>query len=148
MRNTLRKIIREQINMMFESQFFQTDAAEQLAMNMSRFKLPYKVFDDSINYRNQVDAQLKNDDLLNQPLSSTTPTNIAEEKIIEGQSIYGLTGAMQQSLDKENSPANIINFGKNSQKEVDEYNDNINRALKEKPPGNARLNAISNNKNL
>ena len=136
----------------------QPDAAEQIAMNMTAFKLPRKGIDDSINNFNIIQTQKekletpeeKEEDLENgfeAPAFNTpnaaTKTNIYEAEGADG--MYGGTIAMQVGLDKVNNPMPAT-FGKEAEDEFALYNDNIERALKEKPAGPARSGSSPNNK--
>lgn len=154
----IKKIIKEEIDKIFEALDFQSDAAEQIAMNMTVFKLPRKGIDDSINNFNIIQAQKekletpeeKEEDLengfevpaFNTP-NAATKTNIYEAEGAAG--MYGGTTAMQAGLDKVNNPMPAT-FGKEAEDEFALYNDNIERALKEKPAGNARAGISVNNK--
>ena len=154
----IKKLIKEEINKLFEALDFQADAAEQIAMNMTAFKLPRKGIDDSINNFNIIQTQKekletpeeKEEDLENgfeAPAFNTpnaaTKTNIYEAEGADG--MYGGTIAMQVGLDKVNNPMPAT-FGKEAEDEFALYNDNIERALKEKPAGPARSGSSPNNK--
>jgi len=162
----IKKLIKEEIDKLFESLGFESAAAQQIATNMALFKLPRKGMDDSINYFDQVQFQLdkekseeeKEEDVENQfdlptpnvPAASTT-TNIYEEKKIKenfnDNNIYDGTTAAMKNLDWERpvSPK-TGSFSTEAQEEFDLHNDNINRALKEVPPGNSREGGTANNK--
>lgn len=162
----IKKLIKEEIDKLFESLGFESAAAQQIATNMALFKLPRKGMDDSINYFDQVQFQLdkekseeeKEEDVENQfdlptpniPAASTT-TNIYEEKKIKenfnDNNIYDGTTAAMKNLDWERpvSPK-TGSFSAEAQEEFDLHNDNINRALKEVPPGNSREGGTANNK--
>jgi len=154
----IKKLIKEELNKFFEALDFQADAAEQIAMNMSLFKLPRKGMDDSINNFNIIQTQKekletpeeKEEDLdngfeapaFNTP-NAATKTNIYEAEGVVG--MYGGTTAMQVGLDKINVPMPST-FGKEAEDEFALHNDNIERTLKEKPAGNARVGTSINNK--
>jgi hypothetical protein len=159
----IKKLIKEEIDKLFESIGFESDAAQQIATNMALFKLPRKGMDDSINYFDQLQFQLnkenpEEEDIDNQfdlPTpnipAATTTTNIYEEKKIKenfnDNNIYDGTTAAMKNLDWERpvSPQ-TGSFSKEAQEEFDLHNDNINRALKEVPVGNSREGGMSNNK--
>jgi hypothetical protein len=163
MKNKLRKLIREEINNLFESLGFQSSAAEQIATNMALFKIPRKGIDDSINYYNQIQSYLdknepeeeKEEEIknnfevpdFNNP-NAATRTNIYEsEGIEESCGIYGSTEAAKKNLDREIKPSpKTANFGKESQEEFELRNDNINQELTYIPPGESRKDGVSNNK--
>jgi hypothetical protein len=151
---------------LFESLGFESDAAQQIATNMALFKLPRKGMDSSINYFDQLQFQLnkekseeeKEEDIDSQfdlPTpnipAATTTTNIYEEKKIKenfnDNNIYDGTTAAMKNLDWERpvSPK-TGSFSTEAQEEFDLHNDNINRALKEVPPGNSREGGMANNK--
>lgn len=165
----IKKLIKEEIDKLFESLEFQNAAAQQIATNMALFKIPRKGMDDSINYFDQVQFQLNKEksqeerekdveDEFETP-SPNTPsapvtTNVFEsdekKKVKENfndNNIYDGTTAAMKNLDWER-PASpkTAKFSKDAQDEFDLHNDNINRALKEIPAGNSRDGGVTNNK--
>jgi len=159
----IKKLIKEEINKLFETLGFQGDSAQQIATNMALFKLPRKGMDDSINNFNQIRAKLDKEesqeereeelDVNFKPTAPNIPaatvmTNIFEAKDIEeSYGIYGSTEAAKKNLDSE-KPAPPISgaFSQEAQDEFDLHNDNINRSLKEIPAGNSREGGVTNNK--
>ena len=164
MEDLIRKLIREEINRLFEIMDFQSAAAEQIATNMSLFRLPRKGIDDSINIFNQVqfdkDKEKNQEEKEAEPgetmgypafntANATTRTNIyeSEKEVKESYGIYGSTDAAQQNLDWERLPEKKTGeFSKEAEAEFDMHNDNINRSLHEVPPGDCRTGAVVNNK--
>ncbi len=149
MTSKIRKIVRKQLDLFFESQSFQTDAAEQIAINMSLYKLPRKGMDDSINYFNIVQSQenekenqeKKEFDIENQfsSPSPNVPMATTLTNVYESYGIYGSTQAAEDNLDWERLPdPKKAFFSKDAQDEFDLHNDNIERSLTEIPPGDAR----------
>jgi len=159
----IKKLIKEELDKLFEVLDFPTTAVEQMAMNMSLFKLPRKGMDDSINNYNLVQACLDKEDSpeekeeevidkFNSPAinsgGATVSTNIYEAKEIEeSYGIYGSTQAAQQNLDSDGGvPPKTASFTKDAQEEFDLHNNNIDRELKEIPAGDSREGGVSNNK--
>lgn len=148
----IRKLIKEEIDKLFEIQGFQTDSAEQMAQNIARFNLPIVGIHPSINDFNLIQTELdkeqseeeKEEELNNKfkipslnTLGATTMTNIFEDVCN--------SMAAQDNLDTEMDPSPST-FGKEAQEEFDLHNDNIKRDLISVPPGNSRENGVSNNK--
>jgi len=155
----IKKLIKEELNKIFEALDFQADAAHQIAMNMSLFKIPRKGIDDSINNFNIIQTQkekLENSEEKEEDLETNfqVPPSNTQNAVVktnmyeaEGIGMYDSTVAMQQNLDVEKTvPPKTSNFSKETEDEFKLHNDNIERALKEIPPGNARSGAITNNK--
>jgi hypothetical protein len=159
----IKKIIKKEIDKLFETLDIQYPATEQMAINSAMFKLPRKGVDDSINNYNQVQSILdtqrteeeKEEDFKNKFLEpvlgssmATVSTNIYEslKDIDESYGIYGSTQAAQQNLDWDRgvSPA-TANYGKETQDDVDLFNGNIERDLNAIPPGDSRENSAVNN---
>jgi hypothetical protein len=163
MKNYIRKIIKEEIQKLFEIADFENAAAQQIATNMSLFKLPRKGIDDSINYFDQLQFQISNDQIqkgeeqdlndkfdvpaLNTP-NAMVATNVYEsKKVKESYGIYGSTEAAKKNLDYDRTTdVATASFSQDAQDEFDWHNDNIERSLNEIPPGNSRENQVSNNK--
>ncbi len=157
MKNQIRKTIREEIQKLFELESFQTDAAEQLAMNISLHKLPRKGMDDSINYFNQVQLQKEKEKSQEEKekevedgfgLPSSSPNAPVLTNVYgESYGMYGSTHAAQQNLDWERplEPKKGF-FSQEVQDEFDLHNNNIERELKTLPPGNSREGGVKNNK--
>ena len=171
MKNYVRKLIREELNKLFEISDFQSDSARQIATNMALFKLPRKGMDDSINYVDQMQFELgkqeseeeKEEDENNNfhvpapaqmaPVSTniyeikSKIKDIVDKKVEESYGIYGSTQAAEDNLDWEQPTTQTTGqFSQDAQDEFDLHNGNIKRALKEVPPGNARVNGTINNK--
>lgn len=149
----IKKLIKEEIDKLFELLDFQSDASRQLATNSALFKLPRRGMDPFINYsemsdfeKDKLESQEEKEQDIEQNFkspslnnsSATVRTNIYEE--------INLVDAGQQNLDKDVSSPLYGGMGKEAQDEFDLYNDNINIALNEVPPGNAREKGSFNNK--
>ena len=162
MKNRLRKIIRKEIDFLFETLAFQNTSAEQIAIDMTHNIFPKKGVDDMINNFNELQWEIdqkesqeerEKDNEQNFAFASAnsggavTRTNIYESDLEEGQSIYGSTNSAQHDLDWSSMPLkNIGMLDADAQKEVDLQNDNISRSLNEVPPGDSRVNGAVNNK--
>jgi len=150
----IKKLIKEEINKIFEVLGFQSAAAQQLATNMALFKLPRKGMDDSINYYDQVMWDLhkkdseeeKEEDLEN---NFKYPSANNQDAPVSTNIFEDVTNpiAAQKNLDYDRTVSpKTANFSKEAQEEFDLHNDNINRELNGIPPGNSRSGAVSNNK--
>jgi hypothetical protein len=150
----IKKLIKEEIDKLFEILGFQSSAAEQMATNMALYKLPRRGMDSSINNYSQVQWLLDKEaseeereeelkDKFKSP-SFNTPNATVSTNIFED-----VTNPMaaQKNLDWERLPEpKNANFNKDAQEEFDLHNDNINRELNKIPPGNSQKDGVSNNK--
>lgn len=167
----IKKLIKEEIDKLFENLGFQSDSAHQIATNMALFKIPRKGMDDSINNFNivqfelnkkesQEDREKEVEDKFEIPTpntpNATVATNIFEsrekkakkvEENFNDNNIYDGTAAAMKNLDWERpvSPKTAA-FSQDAQDEFALHNDNIKRSLEEVPVGNSRENGVVNNR--
>ena len=136
----IRKLIREEINKVFEFFDFQIDSAEQIETSKALHTLPRKGISDEINNINLIDFEQnqKNkkangydenfDDVtvpsLNNGIAPTL-TNLYEDATVNKDA-----QAAMFNLDYSNNPEkNKGEFGEETKKTVKDFNDNINREL-------------------
>jgi len=136
----IRRLIREEINKVFEFFDFQIDSAEQIETSNALHALPRKGIADNINNINIIDFEQnkKNkktndyeedfDDVtvpsLNNGIAPTL-TNLYEDATVNKDAQAGML-----NLDYSNNPEkNKGEFGEETKKAVKDFNDNINREL-------------------
>lgn len=140
MKNYIRKIIREEIDKLFEVQDFQMASEEELAKTKALYKIPRKGIDDMINYANIIATELEQDKSEEEkqedldknteypaPNAFTAPTST---NVYETYTFYGGTQAAQDNLDFDRGVGVQTGFlDKDAQETVDWFNDNIKREL-------------------
>jgi len=162
----IRKIVKKEIDGLFEALEFQADSARQLGVSMALNKLPRKGIDDSINNFNQVefetsqqDSEEEREEELNNRFKDTssnaytapTLTNLYEEvdageeveinedaEINEDIGVNASASLGQDNLDFDRGTRSPkASLGAETAETVKYFNDNIDRALNQiKYPGN------------
>ena len=163
MKNQIRKLIREKIQKLFEMQEFQGEEVAQLEKSKAIYTLPRKGIADDINTFNQLQAEKEKDETAEQreaeldnefetPASNngTAPTLT---NVYENASVVGGVVAQMQNLDSERGgtrpPKAVYPFGKEQQKAIEDFNDNIDRDLNQiQYPGDTEGMLPANNKHF